>query len=80
VLAPVVLVGSLEALKSLFDGGRDGLLVMEQTTKEDKQVRQQPRHSVGKGSDKGAKAKDSPMSCRHQNPGRALAALWGRAA
>jgi len=39
VLAPVVLVGSLEALKGLFDGGRDGLLVMEQTTKEDKQVR-----------------------------------------
>jgi len=39
VLAPVVLVGSLEALKGLFDGGRDGLLVMEQTTKEDKQAR-----------------------------------------
>jgi len=61
VLAPVVLVGSLEALKRLFDGGRDGLLVMEQTTKEDKQVWQQPRHSVGEGCDKRAEAKDSAV-------------------
>jgi len=63
VLAPVVLVGSLEALKGLFDSGRNGLLVMEQTSKEDQQVRQQPRHSVWKGCDKGAKAKHSPMPC-----------------
>ena len=51
---------------------------MEQTSKEDKQVRQKPgeevdyvqdvleykpRHSVWKGCDKGAEAKHSPMPC-----------------
>jgi len=63
VLAPVVLVGSLEALKGLFYSSRNGLLVMEQTSKEDQQVRQQPRHSVWEGCDKGAEAKHSPMPC-----------------
>ena len=90
-----IVLQSMIHLKGLFDGGRDGLLVMEQTSKEDEQVRQQPgvrwiimwdnlehkpRHSVWKGRDKGAEAKHSPMPCRHQHPGRTLAALRGRAA
>ena len=37
-----IVLQSIIHLKGLFDGGRDGLLVMEQTSKEDEQVRQQP--------------------------------------
>ena len=37
-----IVLQSIIHLKGLFDSGRDGLLVMEQTSKEDEQVRQQP--------------------------------------
>ena len=58
VLGPVILVGSLEVLKDILDGGRYWRGVMQVVGEDHQNVRQVGRDIVGTGVNEGTEAKD----------------------
>ena len=61
VLGPVILVGSLEVLEDILDGGRDGLGVVEMLGQDHQDVREVGRDVVRAGVDEGTETQDGRM-------------------
>ena len=62
VLGPVILVGSLEVLEDILDGGRYRLGVMEMLGQDHQDVGQVGRDIVGTGVDEGTETQHTGMS------------------